>query len=205
VIPQKQQIIIKAHELFMRYGFKAVTVDEIAKACGISKKTLYEHYNDKKQIIFETLSYMDNVYQEKERQTMQHAANAIEEGLFVMHEIEKDLMSMNANCIPDLQKYYPEAFLAFNNNCQAQINTLKKHLKRGIKEGYFRKTINVDFCAWYRMNTVMMLFQNPEFSSKFDIVKAQTMIAKQFLYGISTVEGHKVIEENIQKLNKIKK
>jgi TetR/AcrR family transcriptional regulator, cholesterol catabolism regulator len=118
--------------------------------------------------------------------------------------LEKTLKTMNANCIPDLQKYYPIAFMGFKEHQQQQLESIAKNLKRGIKEGFYRKNIDIQFCAWYRMTTIFAMLQNAELAKRFDPIASQIEMMQHFLYGISTLKGHQLIEEHITKFKKRK-
>jgi predicted ATPase len=200
----QQNIANKAHELFMRYGFKAVTVDEIAKNAGISKKTLYENFSDKDEIVIQSVCLVESEMQEQEQFLAQNSSNAIEEAIGHMVMMEKMLKSMNVNCLNDLQKYYPAGFQHFETHKTKQMDSIINNLKRGIKEGYYRKGLDVNFCAWYRFENIMFMFQNIELNKRFNIVEAQIEMMQHFLFGISTLKGHELIQESIQKLKKKK-
>jgi TetR/AcrR family transcriptional regulator, cholesterol catabolism regulator len=193
-----------AHELFIRFGFKAVTVDEIAKQAGISKKTLYENFEDKDKIVVAALTSIDEDMCRQESEIFNNSTNAIDEAIGHMVMLEKTLKTMNANCIPDLQKYYPIAFMGFKEHQQQQLESIAKNLKRGIKEGFYRKNIDIQFCAWYRMTTIFAMLQNAELAKRFDPIASQIEMMQHFLYGISTLKGHQLIEEHITKFKKRK-
>jgi TetR/AcrR family transcriptional regulator, cholesterol catabolism regulator len=194
VILVQQNIVKTAYALFMRFGFKAVTVDEIAKQAGISKKTLYENFADKEKIVFAALDVIDAKMEESDAIICQQSENAIQEAIGHMAMMESMLNSMNANCIPDLQKYYPTS----------QCESIKRNIKRGIKEGYYRKNLDVDFCAWYRMETIFQLLQHAEMPKKFSFVSTQVEVMQHFLFGISTLKGHELIEQHIKQFKKKK-
>jgi TetR/AcrR family transcriptional regulator, cholesterol catabolism regulator len=200
----RNNIIQVAHASFMRFGFKAVTVDDIAKQAGISKKTLYENFADKDEIVIAALTNIDKDMCAQEQVIFAASNNAIEEAIGHMVMMEKMLKSMNANCIPDLQKYYPAAFMGFKEHQKNQLESITKNLKRGIKEGFYRKSIDIHFCAWYRMTTIFSMLQNQELTKHFDPIDAQIEMMQHFLYGISTLKGHQLIEEHINKFKKRK-
>ncbi len=201
----QQHIISKAHQLFIRFGFKAVTVDDIAKRSGISKKTLYENYTDKEQILFVVLDGIDCNFCEQEEQFQKIAKNAIEEAFYFLTMLETTLKSMNANCIPDLQKYYPKAFTHFKTHQQRHITAIQQNIKRGIKEGLYRKGINIEFTAWYRVEMINFMLQKVDAGQKLNPINVQIELMEHFLYGISTLKGHEFIEQQIQILKKKKK
>jgi TetR/AcrR family transcriptional regulator, cholesterol catabolism regulator len=200
----QQNIVIQAKELFMRYGFKAVTVDEIARECGISKKTLYEHFTDKDTLVNEVLALIDSSIECGETELNKSSTNAIEEVVGMMHMFETLFQRMNPNCIPDLQKYYPGCFIQWRNQHAEHESRIKRNLKRGIKEGYYRKNIDVDILAFMRVQEIMNALLNPAYS-RIPFYQLQQTMMETFLYGISTLKGHELIEQQIAKIKKAKR
>ncbi len=201
---QQCKIILKAKELFMRYGFKSVSVDDISKQAGISKKTLYENFEDKDEIVLKCVDAVDDEMEAKEKVITKQSTNAIEEAIGHMINMETFIGSMNPSCMMDLQKYYPQALDQFHSNKERIIVVIKANIKRGIKEGYYRKSINVDYCAWFRFESIFYLMQSAYFTKHFNITEAHVETMQHFLYGISTIEGHQLIEQYITKHKKKK-
>src|SRR6476620_472549 len=104
----KERIQQKARELFMRYGFRSVTMDEIAAQMGISKKTLYQFFEDKDALV-EAVMQAEMAYMQKEctRQN-QESENAIEEMFKDMDSMEVIVDSLNPQILYDLEKFYPK-------------------------------------------------------------------------------------------------
>jgi TetR/AcrR family transcriptional regulator, cholesterol catabolism regulator len=189
---------------FLRHGFKSVTVDDIAKDAGISKKTLYEQFGDKDALIKACLFCHEQEMERRELELFSKAENAIHEIIMVMGMLEEMLKSMNVNCIPDLQKYYPSAFVDFRKHMDGHRVVMLGNIKRGVKEGLYRKDFDADFAVWMRLEHTMILMQNPAIGRDFNFVDAQLDSLKFFLYGISTIEGHQLIEKYISQLKKKK-
>jgi TetR/AcrR family transcriptional regulator, cholesterol catabolism regulator len=200
----QQQILSIAKDLFLRHGFKAVTVDDIARHAGVSKKTLYEHFTDKDQLVLKALELVEKYFEESECAVSKDSPNAVAEAVSHMQVMEYFLRNLNPNCMPDLQRYYPQAFQAFELHKQNQINYIAANIKRGIKEGLYRKNIDIAFSAWFRFESIMTLLQHTELNKRFNMVEAHLEAMRHFLYGISTLKGHQLIEEHLQSLNKKK-
>ena len=144
----KEKIITKAAEMFLSLGFKSVTMDDISNEMGISKKTIYTHFNNKTQLVkesvlkvFEEISCGINAIQDLEK-------DPIEE----LYEIKKFVMLQlkNEKSSPQyqLQKYYPEVYTMirkkkYENMAECTI----ENLKRGVEKGVYRKNIDVDFIS----------------------------------------------------------
>jgi TetR/AcrR family transcriptional regulator, cholesterol catabolism regulator len=200
----KLHIVNSAHQLFIRYGYKSVTVDEIAKQAGISKKTLYETFADKDAIVDASLNMFENQIHEQELLITNSSSSAIDEAMGHLMFLEQTLRLMNRNCITDLQRFYPSSFKIFIKQKQHHINTVVNNIKRGIKEGVYRKGINVELAAWSRIEHMFYMLESMDFSKKFDVIEAQIESMQLFLYSISTLKGHELIEQYFNKTKKKK-
>jgi AcrR family transcriptional regulator len=200
----QNNIIQKATELFMQYGFKSVTVDDIARHAGISKKTLYENINDKDELVL--LCIKEHLYSmhEKVKNITQTSINAIEEMIRVMILMEGDMCSMNPVGPIDLQRYYPTAYnfmMEFSMN--EMMGSLVANLNKGIKEKVYRKNINVDIMAKHRVQSIfLMMQQTSKLKNGQEVAQVQREIMEHFVYGISTLGGHELIETQLSVLNK---
>jgi AcrR family transcriptional regulator len=200
----KQLIIHNALQAFMRHGFKAVTVDDIALANSISKKTLYEHFTDKDEIVRAAVALLNKQIEQDQDAIIARSHNAIEEVALIMQLLENKFQSMNVNCFLDLQKYYPSALTDFSANKQEHISILLNNIKRGIKEGFYRKNLNVELVASLRMETMFYFLSNNTAMQKFSFIEMQLQQVQLFLYGICTVKGHELIDNYMAQLKKKK-
>ena len=147
----KEYIVEEADKLFCQYGFKSVTMDDIAKHLGMSKKTIYQHFSDKDELV-------DILINEKitaQNCEMQHhsakARNAVEEIFFAMENINEILANMNPKLFYDLQKYHPKAWLFFKNFKEKSLGeSIMANLDRGMKEGIYRSDLQIEILTQMR-------------------------------------------------------
>jgi AcrR family transcriptional regulator len=185
----------KADELFRRYGIRSVTMDEIATQLGISKKTIYQYYADKDQLVDAVAVEEIKFSQDSCIQDMAVSANAIEEIFRVMEFVEVMFRNMNPSMLFDLEKYHPSGYKKFlEHKNRFLFDMIKLNLERGIKEELYRPEINVEIMTRYRLESMMIAF-NPELfpPSKFNLVSLQQEIIEHFLYGLATLKGYKLI------------
>jgi TetR/AcrR family transcriptional regulator, cholesterol catabolism regulator len=179
-------------------------VDDIAKEAGMSKKTLYEQFDDKDAIVIACIEMNERHMDEEQCLFCSKSDNAIHEVIMIIGQVERMLGSMNANCIPDLQKYYPSAFVHFKSHMERHQKVMISNLKRGIKEGLYRKDFDIEFAVWMRLEQVVAMMQNPAIGQRFTPTLAQVESIKFYLYSISTIKGHELIEKYIAQLKKKK-
>lgn len=193
----KDRILKGAEELFFKFGIKSVTMDDIAKHLGISKKTIYQFYSDKNEIV-ETLMQYSLKQDECEFQQIQaESANMIDEVMKMMTHISSMFAKVNPNIFYDLQKYHPKAwaqFKVFKQECMAKM--IETSIERGKKEGLVRADINSKVLSRMRIEQVEMGL-NPEIfpQTEFKIVDVQLALIDHFLHGICTLKGHKLINK----------
>lgn len=191
------KILKGAEELFFRYGLRSVTMDDIAKHLGVSKKTIYKSYKDKNQVV---MKLMEHRLQEDELQIkkdIECSENVIEEIFNAMKHLADVMTKINPNVFYDLKKYYPKAwqlFLQFKEKCV--LKTVESALDKGKKQGYIRTDINSKVLAVLRVQEIEMGFNPVVFPpEKFNPLEVQLALTEHFLYGICTLRGHKLINK----------
>jgi AcrR family transcriptional regulator len=199
---QEERIIKGALDLFLQAGIKSVTMDDIARHLGMSKKTIYQFFGDKNELV---VALVKNRLQEDEREMnaiMESSANVIEEMIKMMKCSEEILSRVNPIVFHDMQKYHPEAWQEFQRfKAEVIINKLEELLLKGINQGFIRDDIDVKILATRRVNQVEMGFNTQIFPiAHFNSWKVQVQLLEHFNYGICTIKGHELLD-NYKKQN----
>ncbi len=200
----QQEIIIAAFKQFKLLGFKSVTMDDIARKIGISKKTLYELFKDKDELVLECIKYMLNDNQVQTEKALKNSINAIDQAINILMIMEKMIRGMNPVCYLDLQRFYPSAAKYLNDHKDSfMFQCISDNLKQGIQEGFYREDIDIEIISRFRMESALIVFQHDLFPQEiYDIVKVNTQIFAHYIYGIASSKGHKMIESYLKKINK---
>lgn len=193
----KDRILLGAEELFFKYGIKSVTMDDIAKHLAISKKTIYQFFSDKNELV-ETLMTVQLKEDECEfKQIQEESENVIVEVFNMMKHMGTMFSKVNPNVFYDLQKYHPNAwkqFKVFKNDCMAKM--VESSIERGVKEGLVRGDLNAKILARMRIEQVEMGLNLDVFPpDKFKMLDVQITMIDHFLHGICTIKGHKMINK----------
>lgn len=170
-------------------------MDDIARHLAMSKKTIYVHFRDKNEIIMRLTGMDLEGHKERFDAIKNSAPNAIEEIIGIMKNMEEMFSRMNPNVFYDLQKYHTEAWQLFKKfKTNYILGCVEENINRGIKEGVYRKDLNISIIARMRIELVELAF-NPEAfpPSKFDVTKVQVALLDHFLHGVVTLKGHKII------------
>lgn len=194
-INTKDRIRQKADELFMRYGLRSVSMDDIANSMGISKKTIYQFFADKNELVDAVLEETLNNNKKNCDRNRIASANAVEEIFLSMDIAEQIFRNMHPSVVFDMQKYHPQAFARFLKHKNDYLfNIVSKNLERGIKEELYRSEIDIEILSRFRVETMLMSF-NPEFyiGQKHNIAEVEQQLLEHYLYGIASLKGYKLI------------
>ncbi len=193
----KERILCKAHELFNRFGFRRVTMDEIALKTGMSKKTIYQSFVNKAQIVDAVVEELLNKSRLTCDQNEAKAENAVHE-IFLNIDMTLELMcEMNPAVYEDMEKFFPAVFAKFFHYKNDYIfQKVQKNLRRGIDEGLFREELNVDIITKFRIATLFIPFNQDVFPyGKYNLAEVEAESLELYLHGISTIEGQKLIKK----------
>jgi len=196
----KQNILSAAQELFFSKGIKRVTVDEIVSKLKISKKTFYEHFKNKDEVVYELVKQHLEIHKEKIKEITKKSDNIIEQTLSIVTCSSEMMKSINPILFEDLKIFYPKVWKYIEEFKRKFImEILIKELEKGQKKGLIRKNINVKLMAYLRLLQINLLFET-DVLEKFNITfdELQKQLTTHFLYGISTEKGIKILEKYIQ-------
>ena len=191
----KDRIRQTAHDLVMQYGIRSISMDDIAAALGMSKKTIYLYYADKDELIDEVVAAIIQYNQACCENDRQAADNAIHEIFLAMEFMMEIFRSMNNSLLFDMQKYHPAAFQKFTKHKNDYLYTIiKENLLRGIREELYRPDIKVDILSRFRVESVILPF-SPDFHGKVkaSVAEIEEEILLNFLFGVVSQKGYKLI------------
>ena len=201
----KQRIQLKAHDLIMQYGVRSVSMDDIAAALGVSKKTLYQFYADKDELVNAIVLEELKKTEDDCLNCRLNAGNAVEEMFLIMDRIYDQFNNMNPMVLYDLQKFHYAAFEKFlKHKNDFLFKSIKENIERGVSEELYRPEINIDVITKYRLDAMMIPFNIMLFPpGKYKLADVTQETMELFLYGLSTLKGYKLILK--YKSNQIKK
>ena len=197
----KTEILSESIELFMKYGVRSVTMDDIAKHLGISKKTIYQNFKDKEEIILRSTE----VYFENELKVMESIEEKSENAVAHLYNLTvclRDRMkNTNHGVLYDLKKYYKKAWEKYMEHKHDVIfNSVLNNLKKGISEGLFRADINPEILAYLRIGVIELTFIEEFFpKEKFSLAEIHEQIFEHFTNGILSAKGFELLETYKQK------
>ena len=177
----------------MRYGVRSVSMDYVAREVSVSKKTIYQHFNHKDDLVTETArNYLTGEMKEISEVT-ENAADALEELFLLSKCIRQNISRVNPSLLYDLQKYHPDAWEVFRDyKYNFIMGKVMSNLVRGKKENLYRTDINEKILSVMRVEQVQLIFDERAFpKGDFDFVEVQVQIFDHFIHGLLSDNGRK--------------
>jgi TetR/AcrR family transcriptional regulator, cholesterol catabolism regulator len=197
-----KNILQKVRLLFAKYGIKSVTMDDVARELGISKKTLYHYVENKIDLLNKVLDmeidesdcYMEDIDKTK--------FNAIESLFIVLKYLNQITKDYSSSAIYDLKKYYPDLYTKMNIIRRGKIySRVLNNLKKGIGEGLYRGDINEALIAKVQVERLENAIDSDYLSIKeLSTPEVFLELFKYHIRGIATEKGLIELEKEITKL-----
>jgi TetR/AcrR family transcriptional regulator, cholesterol catabolism regulator len=193
----KDKIISGSLKLFIKYGIRSITMDMIAEQLGISKRTIYEAFKDKDELLKCCIESAMLEQKDLTDQIMSSSKNVIEAMIKVVKHNVTILNSVNPLFFHDIKKYHSNLNEhTIENTDKQNITHIIDLLKRGIRENLFRKGINVEIVAILFTEQFRVLGNQDIFpEEKYSKAEIFENIVVNFMRGIATNEGLLLIEK----------
>ena len=192
-----EHIIKSAENLFKRYSIRSVSMEDVAKELGISKKTLYHFVCNKSELIQKIMDYELKKVEEIAQNAINKKYNAID----TLLEISRDMGVYHKDANPsveyDLMKYYPELYTSFKAERDKMVlKYLKENIKQGIGEGYYRSNLDADLIASLYIKKIESII-DPDFFNKpkFSFTKVFKVMFENHIRGIANEKGIAYFEQ----------
>jgi TetR/AcrR family transcriptional regulator, cholesterol catabolism regulator len=198
---KQTDILERAGLVFMKLGIKSVTMDDIANQLGISKKTLYNHFNDKNQLVENIIEAKITEDRDMFEKASLEAGNAIDELLMHSRYVIETLKAVNPTVFHDLKKNYPTAWqLKYEHKWGYIYNQFIKNINRGIEEGIYREDIHKEIYSKMFVSNIDTIIEGEVFP--WPEFKYETVFLENFrlhIRGIANEKGLKYFQDQILK------
>ena len=197
----RERIISEAFTLFIKYGIRSVTMDQIACELGISKRTLYENFEDKNTLLIDGIDHFRKIQHNEAIEILKNCENVIESLYFIGKHGEVFRKKVNPLFFEDIRKFYPEIHSSISDkNLERESSVMQTMFRKGITEGVFKKELNSDIVAAFWLQ-VMKIFLNEEMFPRERYSQKELLmnLIIPYLKGIATEKGQKLIEKYFEK------
>lgn len=197
----REKILKAAEGLFLRFGIRSITMDEIARHLAISKKTLYQHFTDKDAIV-EAVMKIHLLHEWEQFELLRLASsNCMEELWKISEYLKEQLDRTNPTMLYDMQKFHTNAWAFWLEFKEKRIkNFMAESLLKGISEGNVRKEVNPEIVTIMRLSLIEISCSPELFpKDKFNQLEVQTQFFDLFVFGIATDSGKELYLKYKQK------
>ena len=196
----KEKIISKASELFLKLGFKSVTMDDIAGEMCISKKTIYKYFCNKEVLIEESTSAVHKQVHEVIDTVVAKEYNAIHEN-FEIREMFRDMFKNNTDTSPiyQLKKHYPEIYQnVLSHEIEQCTQYFRVNIEKGIREKLYREELNIDVYVKFYYTLIFHINQNTV--SEKEAQKIELEALEHHTRAMATPDGILELEKQLKKI-----
>lgn len=197
---KRLEILERASMVYMKYGIKTVTMDDLARELGISKKTIYKYFADKSDLIRSIIELKTEMDKAISMNYMQHSENAIDDLFLLGQLVVEHFNNINPTVFLDLRKYHPDAWAIMEKHKWGFVlSMIQENISRGIQEGLYRSEIVPGIVARLYVSATDVImdtrtFPWPEF--KFQHVFVEMI--NFHIYGMVNDEGRKYLLQKLQ-------
>ncbi len=194
-----KDIVSQALDIYLKFGIKSITMDDMASRLGMSKKTLYKYVNDKDDLVRQALEYQASVEETDIEAICMLGYNAIEESWTISQYISKILKNISPSVHYDLEKYHKQTFSTIIKQRHIQIfDCLQNNFKKGIAEGFYRKELDIEIVIKLYLTKIPAIFDGELFPpERFTFVKVNEEFFNYHIRGIATPKGLDYLEQKI--------
>ncbi|NNE26364.1 MAG: TetR/AcrR family transcriptional regulator [Saprospiraceae bacterium] len=199
---QKSALLASAKELFLSYGVKSVSMDDIARMLGISKKTVYTFVENKKELVVSVIQHFieeEHAIVEDIRETSE---NAIHEMMSIARYVLESVRTIKPSLSYDLKKYHPAAWKLIDKDHFSHIqNVIKSNIERGIKEGFYREEIDIDIYSRLYIGLARMIFNPDSFETReYQLPDLYQNVMDYHIHGIMNDKGRKTFNKYLKNI-----
>jgi AcrR family transcriptional regulator len=194
---KKLEFLTKASIVYMQFGFKSVTMDEMARQLVMSKKTIYTFVRDKADLINQCLELNQEMEKCDITEIAEKHKNAIDELLAIGELVSTRLRSIHPSIFFDLMKYYPAVIQKFKQHKDTFVKQcVIENLEKGIKQGLYRDNLDSEIIAKMYLSFIDVLFQGDTFpTSEYTFTQVYSEYFRYHIRGIASDNGLKHLQK----------
>ena len=193
---QKQKIIEHAAMMFINQGIKAVRMDDIARGMGISKRTIYEIFSDKEELLYLSIRHYSFQCREHRIERMASIDNVLEVMIYNLREMITNTPTLS-RVRRNLKRFYPKVYDRLEAEAHmGSSDDLRGWIKQCVAEGYFTETADCDFVVRVIHDSVLgiMIVDRGEMQNSLEMISLMSYSLVIFIRGLCTVRGIEIID-----------
>ena len=195
----KDRIIDQAGELFVQHGIKRISMDEIASKLGISKRTIYQNFIDKEDLLLQYIQSMEILRREYMKDLSTNELTVVHVFLRTI-EMHKEFDFFNVPFLDDVEKYYPKARKELEEQQKRGVSLIRQFLEEGMAQGVIRKDLNIDVVSFLLQDSNRTFINATRLAnrsfSKWELFFTSMI---NFIRGISSNVGIEIVDKYLSK------
>jgi TetR/AcrR family transcriptional regulator, cholesterol catabolism regulator len=197
------ELLGKSSQLFMRYGIKSMTMDDIARQLGVSKKTLYVYVSDKNDLVVKVMQFIVDQEIQSANALFETHENAIDMLFALTREISHKFGQIHPSINYDLQKYHPEAWKVYSDfQNQFITSCVSDNIQRGVEQGLYRDNLDPFLIAHFYSSKIQLCSDGVTFpAEKYSFKKIHLEMMRYHVRGIASEKGLKYLKEKVKQEN----
>ena len=195
----KDRIIDQAGELFVKHGIKRISMDEIAAKLGISKRTIYQNFEDKEDLLLHFIRHMEFMQIEYVKDLSKNEKTVVHVFLRTI-EMHKEFDFFNVRFLDDVEKYYPKAKRELAEQQTRGVIFIKQFLEEGMSQGVIRKDLNVEVVSFLLQDSNRTFINATRLANRsFTNWELFFTSMINFIRGISATPGIEIVDTYLTK------
>lgn len=196
-VNMREKIVIKAKEMFLKLGFKSITMDDIAFEMGISKKTIYKYFSNKELLIEESTQMVHEEVRETIESTVAKNHNAIEENFEIRRMFKEMFKYSETSPVYQLKKHYPEVYQrVVGNQIEICQGCFRDNILKGISEGLYRDTIDVENYVKFYYTLIFSISENTALEK--EVSNLEQIALEYHIRAMATLSGINELEKQLK-------
>lgn len=198
-----EKVVVAAEGLFWRFGIRSVSMDDVARECGISKKTIYQYFTDKAALVNAVVQKLAIHHQAQLVDVKKYSRNVIEEVFNEFRIYVSAFFNINAVFFYELERLFPDCWNALNElSNKYNYPFVVNNLQRGIAEGFYRSELDITTTADIRITQLkFMLTRNIHYEETRNLLNNPDQINLFYLHAITNLKGKRSIDKIMNKNN----
>lgn len=196
-VREPNHILEAAIGLFAKFGVRSVTMDDVAREAGVSKKTIYQHHTDRQGLVIAAIDYHLQGVESCCDEIYTNHSNPIDQLMEISLYFHQTTSQINPNLFFELQKYFPKAWKILSDHRQTYVmENMQRNLAEGIKQGYYREDLNQDIAVKLYAQCVNLILDEEAFPKTiYSFKDLHREIMMYHIHAISTPKGLKYIHK----------
>lgn len=197
------RILLEAEQLFWKYGIRSATMDGIARRLGISKKTIYQYFSDKEDILYQVVLARTEQDEADIRSKINQAGNPLEEIIALLNLMWAHANRVNPTLLLDIRRHYPKAFDVYRQHKETYLlRLIQENIQKGAAQGLYRADLHADVLARMWVEQIEWAVDSTIYPvDKYPMFEIQRELMHHFVRGMLTEPGLSVYNQLASKSN----